>query len=101
MKKAVFWDITPCGSCKDRRFGEMYRLYHQVDNRRVVTANIVPELADSFTQMMKVVYSSETSVLTRTTRRHILEDGILHSHRRENLKSYKIGQYSQIKYVFL
>jgi hypothetical protein len=25
----------------------------------------------------------------RSTRRHIPEDGILHSHRRENLKSYK------------
>jgi hypothetical protein len=33
--------------------------------------------------------SSETSVLTRGTRRNNLEDTILHSHRRENLKSYK------------
>jgi hypothetical protein len=32
--------------------------------------------------------SSETSVLTRATRRNNLEDTILHSHRRENLKSY-------------
>jgi hypothetical protein len=30
------------------------------------------------------------SVHTRTTRRHIPENGILHSHRRENLKSYNI-----------
>jgi hypothetical protein len=29
----------------------------------------------------------EMSVGTRSTRRHIPEDGILHSHRRENLKS--------------
>jgi hypothetical protein len=32
--------------------------------------------------------SSETSVLTRATRRKNPEDTILHSHRRENLKSY-------------
>jgi hypothetical protein len=28
-------------------------------------------------------------VLTRATRRNISEDAILHSHRRENLKSYR------------
>jgi hypothetical protein len=33
--------------------------------------------------------SSETSVLTRATRRNNPEDTILHSHRRENLKSYR------------
>jgi hypothetical protein len=32
---------------------------------------------------------SETSFLTRLTRRHIPEDDILLSHRCENLKSYK------------
>jgi hypothetical protein len=21
MKNAVFWEVTPCGSCKNRRFG--------------------------------------------------------------------------------
>jgi hypothetical protein len=37
---------------------------------------------------MEAILSSETSVYIRSTRRHIPEDGILHSHRRENLKSY-------------
>jgi hypothetical protein len=31
---------------------------------------------------------SEMSVLTRVTRRHIPDEGILHRHRRENLKYY-------------
>jgi hypothetical protein len=38
--------------------------------------------------MKKALNSSETLVLSRTTRHNILEDAILHSHRRENLKSY-------------
>jgi hypothetical protein len=38
--------------------------------------------------------SSETSVLTRATRHNNPEDTILHSHRRENLKSYKVKKYS-------
>jgi hypothetical protein len=37
---------------------------------------------------MEAIHFFETSVLARATRRHIPEDGILQSHRRENLKFY-------------
>jgi hypothetical protein len=37
---------------------------------------------------MEETCSSETSVYNKPTRSHILEDGILHSHLHENLKSY-------------
>jgi hypothetical protein len=40
------------------------------------------------TLMMEAQSSSETSLLTRVTRRIIPEDAFLHSQRHENLKSY-------------
>jgi hypothetical protein len=46
-------------------------------------------LADFSTLKMEAIRSSETSVqFTKSTRPHISEDGILHSHHRENLKFY-------------
>jgi hypothetical protein len=65
--------------------------------RRValVRTGVSEELSASFIRVT-------TSVLTRATRRNIPEDTILHSHRRENLKSYlDVIVYNKNKYITL
>jgi hypothetical protein len=77
----------------------------------LVTASLVPTSPILVTLRMKAICSSETSVPIRATRHNITEDGMLHSHRCENLKSYnnesfeiyfklQMGFYPVVVYMF-
>jgi hypothetical protein len=75
MKNAVFWDVAPCRCCVNRLSLQP-------------PAHAGSSLADFSTLKMEAIRSSETPVHTRSIRCHIPEDGILHSHCRENFESY-------------
>jgi hypothetical protein len=103
MENANFWDVSRADLVRNdileersasiirvTRIGEIATTIALTSNRRTLRRNNSSAVRSSsilLTLMIEALSSFET-VLTRTTRHNIPDDGILHSHRHENFKSY-------------
>jgi hypothetical protein len=97
----------PCGYRKNRSFGgtcasiirvtRIGELVQSVSSQRASVASYgyVPSSPILVTLTMEATSSLKRRFLTKATQCNIPEDGILHSHRRENLKSFILNYFSQ------
>jgi hypothetical protein len=75
------------GVTRISQLGTTLAVFLRSVRRLLLTASVIPNSQILVTLMMEALSSSETSALTTATWLNIPEGVILHSHRRENLKS--------------
>jgi hypothetical protein len=77
MKNVVYWDVAPCRSCVKRPFGGTHHLHLQGRKFRERGTSVSRWLQTETTLKVEAIRSSETSIHTKSIRRHIPEYGIL------------------------
>jgi hypothetical protein len=56
MKTAVAWDVTQCGSYKNRSLAGIYRLHYQFEKNQLVRNNVSSDYQGSYCQLLLTLF---------------------------------------------
>jgi hypothetical protein len=73
LKNTAFWDVSPCGSCKNRRFGGTYCLHPQGENNQRTKNTLA--IATKYSTLRRINHSMS---------KEAIEWDILHGRRKES-----------------